>query len=484
MFDSLRIWARLCIAGLYFSTLSIFAPWSLGAEPLRPNILLVMADDQGWGETGYNGHPQLRTPVLDEMARNGLRMDRFYAAHVNCSPTRTSILTGRHPIRSGVFGPNWSTRPEEITLAHILKKAGYRTGHFGKWHVGAVKADSPTNPARMGFDQYLSHDNFFEVDPLLSANGAAPILHKGESSQIVVDAANQFIRSAHDKKEPFLALVWFGSPHSPYSGLPEDVEQYKDIEDETLRKRLTEITAMDRAIGSLRRSLRELNIADNTIIWYCSDNGLGHDPKKSFNGPWREKKGSIFEGGIRVPGIIEWPRVITKSRSSIIPCVTTDILPTILDILELNALLPVRPLDGVSLRKLIIEDSLIQRPKPIGFWKYASEGEQNNERWMAKALTQGTTPTVSNPSIDFLNYKHPVARTNFAGDSAWSDNQYKLVFRGKGNNRQAELYDLLKDPGETSNIANEQQGLVERMSKELLAWQQSVEKSLTGADYH
>ena len=131
----------------------------------QPNVVLVMADDQGWGETGYNGHPHLETPVLDEMAAGGLRFDRFYAAAPNCSPTRASILTGRHPNRSGVFAPNHSTRPEEITIAQILRDAGYRTGHFGKWHVGAVKAASPTNPARMGYEEYLAHDNFFELNP-------------------------------------------------------------------------------------------------------------------------------------------------------------------------------------------------------------------------------------------------------------------------------------------------------------------------------
>ena len=113
------------------------------AASARPNIVLMMADDQGWGETGYNGHPHVQTPVLDEMSRTALRLDRFYAASPVCSPTRASVMTGRHANRSGAFAPNWSTRPEEITLAQILKQAGYRTGHFGKWHLGAVKQDSP-----------------------------------------------------------------------------------------------------------------------------------------------------------------------------------------------------------------------------------------------------------------------------------------------------------------------------------------------------
>jgi len=137
----------------------------------RPNIILLMGDDHGWDETGYNGHPHLKTPVLDEMAASGLRLDRFYSAHPSCSPTRGSVITGRHPNRYGTFTPNYSIRPQEIGVAHILAKAGYTCGHFGKWHLGPVKADSPTNPGAFGFHQWLSHDNFFELNPTLSRNG-------------------------------------------------------------------------------------------------------------------------------------------------------------------------------------------------------------------------------------------------------------------------------------------------------------------------
>ena len=130
---------------------------ALGAE--RPNIILLMGDDHGWDETGYNGHPHLKTPVLDEMAAAGLRLDRFYSAHPSCSPTRGSVMTGRHPNRYGTFSPGYSIRPEEVTIAHLLNKAGYVCGHFGKWHLGPVKASSPTNPGAMGFDEWLSHES-------------------------------------------------------------------------------------------------------------------------------------------------------------------------------------------------------------------------------------------------------------------------------------------------------------------------------------
>ena len=171
----------------------------------RPNFILLMGDDHGWDETGYNGHPYLKTPVLDEMAAQGLRLNRFYAAHPTCSPTRGSVLTGRHPNRYGTFTPNYSIRPEEVTIAHLLEDAGYRCGHFGKWHLGPVKSGSPTNPGAMGFHEWLSHDNFFEINPILSRNGGRPEQIKGESSEIIVDEAIRFIRSA-DRK-PFKVVV-------------------------------------------------------------------------------------------------------------------------------------------------------------------------------------------------------------------------------------------------------------------------------------
>ncbi|MFN7891854.1 MAG: sulfatase-like hydrolase/transferase, partial [Pirellula sp.] len=184
----------------------------------RPNIVLMMGDDHGWEETGYNGHPHVKTPVLDEMAATGLRLNRFYAAHPSCSPTRASFLTGRHPNRMGTFAPGWSFRPEEVTIAHILSNAGYQCGHFGKWHVGAVKQGSPVNPGAMGFHEWVSHDNFFEMNPALSRNGDPPQVFQGESSDVVVEEAIRFIHSTQQANKPFFTVLWFGSPHEPYSG--------------------------------------------------------------------------------------------------------------------------------------------------------------------------------------------------------------------------------------------------------------------------
>jgi arylsulfatase A-like enzyme len=467
---------------------------AFAAQPgtVRPNIVLMMADDQGWGETGYNGHPHLKTPVLDEMARSGLRLDRFYAASPVCSPTRASVLTGRHANRSGAFAPNWSTRPEEITIAQILKSAGYRTGHFGKWHVGPVKKESPLNPNRMGFDEYLSHDNFFEMNPPLSRNGAPPEIMQGESSELIVGEAVKFARKARAEGRPFFLMVHFGSPHDPYSAKPDDVARYSHLP-EPLSRRLAEITAMDRAIGTFRAALRELDARDNTLLWYNSDNGMTREGipaeqrKDQFNGAWRGHKGEIYEGGVLVPGIIEWPAVIRAPRVSAVRGVTSDILPTMLDLLGLKHPAPKRPLDGISLKTLIVDGTMQERPSPIGFWKYAAQAENRNERWLDEQVSRGTTPTTRNPAIAFQNFKHPIAKTrDFGGEAAWTDNQYKLV---AGESRRAksgprmELYDLLADPNETTNLATKHPELVQRMSEQLHTWQRSVERSLSGADY-
>ncbi len=458
------------------------------AAAQRPNIVLVLADDQGWGETGYNGHPYLKTPVLDEMAATGLRFDRFYAAAPNCSPTRTSILTGRHPNRSGVFAPNHTTRPEEITVAQILRGAGYRTGHFGKWHVGAVKAASPTNPARMGYEEYLAHDNFFELNPPMSRNGGPTEIIEGESSEVCVDAAISFLESiVSEGTDPFFVTLWFGSPHSPYRALPEDAGLYQHVPGVNLANRFAEITAMDRALGRFRSWLRDRSVADNTILWFTSDNGITVEgiPEAEreglHNGGWRGHKGSLYEGGLRVPAILEWPSVIRKPRQTSIPVVTTDMFATVLGLLELEHPDPDRPSDGLDITPLIVSDGMDERPVPIGFWRFDRSGETGNERWMAPELTRGTTPTTRNPGIDFVNFKHPVTRTeDFGGVAAWMDGRYKLI---RVASREPELYDVVADPGEESDLAARMPEMVASMVARLESWQRSVERSLAGADY-
>lgn len=482
---------------LFFPGLSADSP---------PNVILLMGDDHGWDEVAYNGHPYLKTPILDEMASSGLRLDKFHTASPVCSPTRGSVITGRHPNRYGTFMPNWSTRPEEIGIAKLLKGAGYRTGHFGKWHLGPVKASSPTNPGAFGFDEWLSHDNFFELDPVLSRNGGKPRKYPGESSEIVIDETIRFIGET-EKNTPFFAVVWFGSPHEPYMGLPEDLALYDQIPSlfndrkvgltsletgmattrplgDVLRERYAEITAMDRAIGKLRDYLNDEERRGNTLLWYCGDNGV--PSSGNATNPFNGLKGDVYEGGVRVPGVIEWPDRIRQNRISDLNTVTSDMLPTLCALA--GQALPDRPLDGINLVSLL-DGKMSSRPEPIYFWEYDTNWETSTERkpYIEPSLQDGTTPLVKQMSgkytRSFVNFHHPVIQeADYAGPKAVLDNRYKLVLDGRRDSG-IELFDLTNDPYETTDLSSAMPTLVESMKDQLREWQDSVLNSLTGADY-
>lgn len=473
----------------------------------RPNIILMMGDDHGWEETGYNGHPWVRTPVLDAMAAEGLKFDRFYAGHPNCSPTRASFLTGRHPNRMGTFAPGWSMRPEEITIAAVLANAGYRCGHFGKWHVGTVKQDSSLNPGAMGFDEWLSHDNFFELNPSLSRNGAPPQTFNGESSQILIHETIRFVDSCRESRQPFLAVVWFGSPHEPYSGLPEDLALYDRLLTEypqevaltsnetglpvrrpkghVLRERYAEITAMDRAIGELRNHLKQTGLRENTLVFYCGDNGTSGE--SALGEPHRGVKSTIYEGGILVPGLIEWPAAIPQPHSSSVRAVTSDLLPTICSITEQP--LPDRPVDGINLSP-VWETGMSVRPAPLFFWMLDTDELQGSPKtpWIDPQEQIGTTPLVKlmngKPNRTFQNFRYskipePLtqgARTVIAGN-------HKLVIHTRNTGEEAELFDLSRDPAESRNLIDEQPQTADELREHLLQWQRSVRHSLVGSDY-
>jgi arylsulfatase A-like enzyme len=474
----------------------------------RPNIILLMGDDHGWDETGYNGHPYLKTPVLDEMARTGLRLDRFYSGGSTCSPTRGTVITGRHHNRYGTFAPGWSIRPEEIGVAQLLRQAGYACGHFGKWHLGPVKAESPTNPGAMGFEEWLSHDNFFELDPHLSHNGEPPKQFKGESSEIVVREALRFIDRAKQRNQPFFVVIWFGSPHEPYSGLKKDLALYDQLpatfatrkvrltsnetgrpvqrlQREVLRERFAEITAMDRSIGQLRDHLQGQGLRQDTLLWYCGDNGTSADANATV--PFRRQKGDIYEGGIRVPGLIEWPARIARPRISDVNTVTSDMLPTLCELA--GQPLPKRPLDGISLVTLF-DGKMTARPNPIGFWNgHARKGPEGAATpYIDPELQKGTTPLVKlgpdgTPTRNFQNFHHPdVQEQDFAGPRAILDNRYKLVIDGE-RQPSKELFDVRQDPAEKNNIIAAHPAEARKLEQQLRAWQQSVLQSLTGADY-
>lgn len=446
------------------------------AEAKKPHIILVMVDDQGWGDTGYNGHPFVKTPALDQMASEALVFDRFYAAAPVCSPTRASVLTGRHPIRTKVPNHGRYMRPHEQTIAETLKASGYKTGIFGKVHLGSGQPDSPCNPSGMGFDEWAVGLNFFDNDPYLSRNGKVEH-RKGKGSVILMDDALAFLKKHKDSKSPTFTVIWFPSPHDPFREVPDGPSLYDGKKHAGYYR---EITLLDQQVGRLRKELRALNMADNTILWYCSDNG--GLVKETSGG--REKKGSIYEGGLRVPGILEWPAKELKGRTSV-PVSTSDIYPTVLTMAGINHT-PPHPLDGVDASGIIFGDAS-ERSKPMGFWHHFQGGQSTwsdrilkaiMEKQQAGAALPHDPPRVKKDVDDFPQFPEDYSK----GHAAWTDWPWKLH---RINGKTFELYNLSEDPMETKDLAQTpaQQKRVGQMSKELDEWMRSVVRSINGKDY-
>ncbi|WP_442505453.1 sulfatase-like hydrolase/transferase [Novipirellula sp. SH528] len=443
----------------------------------KPNIILVMADDQGWGDVGYNGHPFVQTPQLDAMANDGFVFDRFYAAAPVCSPTRASVMTGRNPIRTKVTNHGRYMRPHEQTIAETLKAAGYVTGIFGKVHLGSGQPDSPCNPTGMGFDEWVIGLNFFDNDPYLSRNGK--IEHrKGKGSVIAMDDTLAFLGKHKDRDQPMFAVVWFPSPHDPHQEVPDGPSLY---DGEKHAGYYREITLLDQQLGRLRRELKTMHIADDTILWYCSDNG---GLVEATSGG-RDRKGSIYEGGLRIPAIIEWPASNLKGRTAV-PAWTCDIYPTLLAMAGIQMDAP-HPLDGTDIRN-IISVKADKRSKPMGFWHLFQQGQATWSDRIQKAIMekqQAGAPLPHAPERirkdvdEFPQFSEDIA----TGHAAWNDWPWKLH---RINGTKYELYNLADDPMETTDRSVDpvQQTRLERMKQELNGWMVSVVGSINGKDYH
>ena len=405
----------------------------------RPNIVLVMADDQGWGQTGYYKHPILKTPNLDDMAASGLRFDRFYAAGPVCSPTRASVMTGRSHDRTGVLSHGYALHRQERTIARAMQRAGYATGHFGKWHLNGVRGpgvpvliSDPHHPGNFGFSHWLTVTNFFDMNPVMGRMGKFEEF-QGDSSEVIVAEALKFIEQKSNDGKPSFTVIWYGSPHSPWVASQQD--QIKGEEAESAHHH-GELVAMDRSIGALRGGLKKMGLDQNTLVWFCSDNGglkgVGHDSVGGLRG----NKGTIWEGGLRVPGIIEWPAQI-KPRITSYPASTMDILPTLVDLLRLPKDSMLELVDGMSIKPLLAGE-IGPRTKPIPF--------------------------------------------HYHEKAALIDNDLKIVTEKIGGGRYL-LFDLKADKAESNDLFAERPVDAKRLRAALDAMSESVAKSRAGADY-
>lgn len=446
----------------------------------RPNIILIMADDLGWGDPQcFNPDSPIQTPNLDAMAAAGMKLNRFYAAAPVCSPTRGSCVTGRHPFRYGVYYANVGhMREAELTLPELLREHGYTTAHFGKWHLGTLtktikdanrgkkKPEHFSPPQNNGFDKCFSTESKVPTwDPMWKPSKDAsktgwPYIEdlstaveygthywnedgqivkdnlQGDDSTVIMDRVVPFIQQASEDKQPFFAVIWFHTPHLPVVAGPKHAAMYNEY-DSFKRNYYGCVTAMDEQIGRLRETLKTTGAAQNTMLWFCSDNGPEGSARKNPGsaGPFRGRKRSLYEGGIRVPGIVEWPAKVKPGSTTDFPAVTSDYLPTILDVLNAE-LSDNRPLDGISLLPMI-EGRSQERQSPIGF------------------LSKKKTSLITH--------------------------RYKLYRHDEEKNW--ELFDLLADPSETKNLASQLPEKVEELAGILEQWRQSCDHSDQGLDY-
>jgi arylsulfatase A-like enzyme len=454
---------------------------------MGPNIILTMCDDLGYGDAGFNGHPVLKTPHLDAMAARGLRFERFYAGAPVCSPTRGTCLTGRHYLRYGITHANEGRLPQqEINLAQVLLQAGYRTGHFGKWHLGTLTmSEAEGNRGGAGSEAYYAPpwERGFEVcfsteakvptwDPMITpAEGdnrwgvpgtpwgthywdetGAKVTDNlaGDDSRVIMDRVIPFIREAAQHDQPFFAVIWFHTPHTPVVAGPDYRAMYADLSEDE-QHYYGCVTAMDEQIGRLTDELAALGIRENTMHWFCSDNGPeGPDGKtgrdRGSTSGMRGRKRSLFNGGVAVPALLEWPEQVPAGQVSQIPCSTLDYFPTIAERIGF-AMPDERPLDGVSLMPLL-RSEMAARPRPIPY------------RFLETKDAMFGSPTI-----------------------AMIDNRYKYLTNFSGDRAEDQCYDLIADPYETTNIIEQQAAFVREMRQQLDDFLASCRRSYDGADY-
>ncbi|WP_153559374.1 sulfatase-like hydrolase/transferase [Roseimaritima sediminicola] len=375
----------------------------------RPNILLVMTDDQGYGDVAVHGNHWIKTPNMDRIANEGARFERFFVEPV-CAPTRAALLSGRYPTRTGVTGVTRgyeNMRGEEVTIAELLKDAGYKTGCFGKWHNGA---HWPYHPNAQGFDEFVGfcagHCNDY-FDPLLERNGSS-FQARGFIADVLTDHAIEFIQRAHATSDsPFFCYVPYNTPHTPASVPVDKWQQWAerpDVEDPFTRAMYALVENIDDNLGRLLAKLEQLGIAEETVIVFLTDNGPnGH----RFNDQMRGIKSSEHEGGVRVPLFVRWsqripPGTVVKPNAAHI-----DLLPTLCRIAGVeNPASKTLPLDGLDLTPLLFGQDDFEMPeRNLYVWR-------NPNRWSVRSARYRATEKSLHDLVADPSQQNNLARTH------------------------------------------------------------------------
>ena len=450
---------------LVFSFCVINLGLSLSAQT-QPNVVILLADDLGYKDVGCYGGP-VKTPAIDQLAKDGVRFTDFYSGCAVCSPSRATLLTGRHHIRTGVYswihdeGQNSHLLLRERTIAEILKDRGYSTAHIGKWHLGLpTKNRSKPTPSHHGFDYWFttwnnaspSHknpNNFIR-------NGQAVGPLEGYSCQLVADEAIDWLENHRHPKAPFFLNLWFHEPHAPIAAPDKIVSTYGELKDRAAVYSGT-IDNTDRAISRIVEKLNQMGVGEDTLIIYASDNGSYRDDRV---GNLRGKKGSNWDGGIRVPGIFSWPAVIPKNRVEKQPAGLVDLLPTLCGLLNLEVPQD-RMIDGSDLSPLL-------KGKPDSFKRHQPMFWHLQKSRPIVAMRDGDFSLVANPDYEIstsnMFQEHWIPRVK---DGGYKDFQ---------------LFDLSKDPGQKQNMASEYPELLKKLKSKLLQINQSV--MADGTDWH
>lgn len=433
--------------------------------PPRPNIVMLLSDDLGFKDISCYGGP-VKTPALDKLAATGTRFEVFYSGSAVCSPSRAVLLTGRHHIRTGVYSwihdatQNSHLLESEITLAEILKKEGYSTAHIGKWHLGLpTESRAKPTPSEHGFDYWFATDNNAKPshrNPVnFIRNGKKVGKIEGYSCQIVVDEAIKWLDNDRNKKSPFFLNIWFHEPHAPIAAPQEIVSQYGSKSREAIYSGTIDNT--DRAIARLLKKLGDVDLPENTLIIYASDNG---SYLNSRTGILRGKKGVNWEGGIRVPGIFNWPGHITKGLVSKQPAGLVDIVPTVCGLLKIDQPSD-RHIDGSNLTPLLTgKQNAFDRHQPL-FWHL-----------------QRSVPIVAMRDGDY-------SLVAFRDFKVSTSNRFKeswIPELKKGSYHNYQLYNLITDPSQQKDISKEHPALLEKLKNKLLKINKSILSE--GPDWH
>ncbi len=408
--------------GIAALTAALGASSAQAAGP--PNVLLIITDDQGWGDVRSHGNRQIDTPVIDRLAADGVQFERFFVSSV-CAPTRASLLTGRYHLRTGIHGVTRgfeNMRSQEVTVAEVLKKAGYATGCFGKWHNGR---HYPHHPNGQGFDEFLGFccghwNNYFNTH--LDHNGKE-IQTEGYITDVLTDAAIRFMEK--NREGPFFCYVPYNAPHSPWQVPDRYFEKYKarGLDDKTACA-YAMCENLDENIGRLLKKLDQLELAGQTVVLFTTDNGPNSD---RYNGGMKGRKGSVHEGGIRVPLFVRWPGRIEPGTVVRPIAAHIDLLPTIVELCGVPLPDGLR-LDGVSLAPLLAGKAADWPDRMI--FTHRSRGAE-------------VKPTVGSVRVQ----------------------RWRAVSYGK----RWELYDMLADPGQKKDVARQHPQLVERLAAAYLA---------------